>query len=64
LPFDNLSGETASAYFADGIQEEILTRLSKIRDLKNNFADIDATLQKRVSQSDLLQQFLASWFPD
>src|SRR5881398_3555046 len=30
LPFENLSGEKANAYFADGIQEEILMRLSKI----------------------------------
>src|SRR5437879_1195928 len=34
LPFENLSEEKANAYFADGIQDEILTRLSKIADLK------------------------------
>ena len=34
LPFENLSAEKANAYFADGIQDEILTRLSKIADLK------------------------------
>ena len=34
LPFNNLSGDTDNAYFADGIQDEILTRLSKIADLK------------------------------
>jgi TolB-like protein len=34
LPFENLSEEKANAYFADGIQDEILTRLSKIGDLK------------------------------
>jgi TolB-like protein/Tfp pilus assembly protein PilF len=34
LPFDNLSHDPDNAYFADGIQEEILTRLSKIADLK------------------------------
>lgn len=34
LPFENLSGDKANAYFADGIQEEILTRLSRIGDLK------------------------------
>jgi TolB-like protein/Flp pilus assembly protein TadD/class 3 adenylate cyclase len=34
LPFENLSGDPENAYFADGIQEEILTRLSKIADLK------------------------------
>ncbi len=34
LPFANLSEEQANAYFADAIQDEILTRLSKIADLK------------------------------
>src|SRR5438045_4620238 len=34
LPFDNLSEEKGNAYFAEGIQDEILTRLSKIADLK------------------------------
>src|SRR6266702_4520166 len=34
LPFENLSDEKQNAYFADGIQDEILTRLSKIADLK------------------------------
>jgi serine/threonine protein kinase/Tfp pilus assembly protein PilF len=34
LPFENLSQDPDNAYFADGIQDEILTRLSKIADLK------------------------------
>jgi len=34
LPFENLSEDKANAYFANGIQDEILTRLSKIADLK------------------------------
>jgi TolB-like protein/class 3 adenylate cyclase len=34
LPFENLSGDKANAYFAEGIHEEILMRLSKIADLK------------------------------
>src|SRR5437879_3725155 len=34
LPFENLSEEKANAYFAEGVQDEILTRLSKIADLK------------------------------
>src|SRR5207253_2189473 len=34
LPFENRSEDKANAYFADGIQEEILTRLSKIADLQ------------------------------
>jgi TolB-like protein/Flp pilus assembly protein TadD len=34
LPFQNLSDEKQNAYFADGIQDDILTNLSKIGDLK------------------------------
>ncbi len=34
LPFENLSDEKQNAYFADGVQDEILTDLSKIADLK------------------------------
>ena len=34
LPFENLSEDKANAYFADGIQDEIITRLAKIGDLK------------------------------
>jgi TolB-like protein/cytochrome c-type biogenesis protein CcmH/NrfG len=34
LPFENLSSDKENAYFADGIQDEILTRLAKIGDLK------------------------------
>ena len=34
LPFENLSEEKANAFFADGVQDEILTNLAKISDLK------------------------------
>jgi TolB-like protein/cytochrome c-type biogenesis protein CcmH/NrfG len=34
LPFQNLSSDPETAYFADGIQAEVLTRLAKIADLK------------------------------
>ncbi len=34
LPFDNLSRDPDNAYFAEGIQDEILARLAKIADLK------------------------------
>jgi TolB-like protein/class 3 adenylate cyclase/Tfp pilus assembly protein PilF len=34
LPFENLSEEKANAFFADGVQDEILTNLAKIADLK------------------------------
>ena len=34
LPFQNISSDPNNAYFAEGIQEEVLTRLAKIADLK------------------------------
>ena len=34
LPFQNLTADQENAYFAEGVQDEILTRLSKIADLK------------------------------
>jgi TolB-like protein/class 3 adenylate cyclase/Tfp pilus assembly protein PilF len=34
LPFENLSNEKENAYFADGVQDEILTGLSKVADLR------------------------------
>ena len=34
LPFENLSHDTDNAFFTDGVQDEILTDLAKIADLK------------------------------
>jgi len=34
LPFDNLSRDPENAYFCEGVQDEILTRLAKVADLK------------------------------
>lgn len=34
LPFDNLSRDPDNAYFAEGVQDEIITRLAKVADLK------------------------------
>ena len=34
LPFENLSAEKENAYFADGVQDEVLTNLAKVADLK------------------------------
>jgi TolB-like protein len=34
LPFENLSGEKTNAFFADGMQDEILSNLARIADLK------------------------------
>src|SRR5256886_9077353 len=34
LPFDNLSGDPQNAYFSEGVQDEILTRLAKIAELR------------------------------
>ena len=44
LPFENRSEDKANAYFAEGIQDEILTRLSKIADLKGDLAHINTAL--------------------
>ena len=51
LPFENLSRDPDNAYFAEGIQEEILTRLAKHRGLKSNFAHFHAAVSKQTSQS-------------
>ena len=48
LPFENLSGDPDNAYFADGIQEEILTRLAKHRRLESNFAHFHAALSEQT----------------
>ena len=34
LPFENLSPDSENVYFADGVQDEILTRLASVADLK------------------------------
>ena len=51
LPFENLSEDKANAYFAEGIQDEILTRLSKIADLKVISRTSTQHYQKRAGQS-------------
>jgi TolB-like protein/class 3 adenylate cyclase/Tfp pilus assembly protein PilF len=53
LPFENLSEEKANAYFADGIQEEILTRLASIADLK--VISRTSTLQYRSKPGNLAE---------
>ena len=51
LPFENLSRDPDNAYFAEGIQEEILTRLAKHRRLKSNFAHFHPAVSEQTSQS-------------
>ncbi len=57
LPFENRSEDKANAYFAEGVQDEILTRLSKIADLKvtsrtstQHYKSVDTALQKRAGK--------------
>ena len=57
LPFENLSHDPDSAYFAQGVQDEILARLAKIRDLKvisrtstQRFASSPANLREIANQ--------------
>ena len=51
LPFQNLSHDPDNTYFADGIQEEILTRLGQDRGFESNFADVHATVSEQAAQS-------------
>ena len=51
LPFENRSEDKANAYFADGIQDEILTPLIEDRRFKGDLAHIHAALQKRAEKS-------------
>ena len=51
LPFENLSRDPDNAYFADGIQEEILTRLAEHRGFKSDFAHFHAAISEQTWQS-------------
>ena len=51
LPFENLSGDPDNAYFAEGIQEEILTRLGQDRRLKSDFTHFHAAVSEQTWQS-------------
>jgi TolB-like protein len=53
LPFENLSEDKANGYFADGIQDQILTGLAKIGDLK---VISRTSTQKYASRPDNLSQ--------
>jgi len=53
LPFENLSRDPDNAYFAEGIKEEVLARLSKVADLK--VISIRPTQQPNNSRTDLSQ---------
>src|SRR6266436_2289629 len=50
LPFENRSEEKSNAYFADGVQDEILTRLSKIGDLKvTDIFSVESEVAKAIA---------------
>jgi TolB-like protein/Flp pilus assembly protein TadD len=53
LPFDNLSGDPQNAYFSEGVQDEILTRLAKIAELK--VISRTSTQRFRTAPNDLRQ---------
>jgi len=48
LPFENLSRDPDNAYFAEGIQDEILTPVIQDRRSESHLAHIDAALQNRA----------------
>ena len=51
LPFENLSDDKGAAYFADGIQDEILTKLASIADLKVISRTSTAKIQEQAGRS-------------
>ena len=59
LPFANLSEEKANAYFAEGIQNEILTRLATVRDLKVISRSSTAKYQSRPDNLKTVAQELS-----
>ncbi len=61
LPFENLSDEKENAYFADGIQDDVLTNLSKIGDLK--VISRTSVMQYRGRTTNLREIGKASGFP-
>jgi TolB-like protein/Tfp pilus assembly protein PilF len=58
LPFENLSEEKANAFFASGIQDEVLTRLAKIGDLKVISRTSTAQYQSKPQSLTLIAQQL------
>jgi serine/threonine protein kinase/Tfp pilus assembly protein PilF len=58
LPFENLSEEKANAYFAEGVQNEVLTRLAAVRDLKVISRTSTAKYQSKPSNLKLVAQEL------
>lgn len=58
LPFENLSEDKANAFFASGIQDEILTRLAKIGDLKVISRTSTAQYQSKPQSLTLIAQQL------
>jgi len=51
LPFQNLSDDPDNAYFAEGIQDEILTRLASVADLKVISRSSHAALSEQAEKS-------------
>ena len=47
LPFENLSDDKGAAYFADGIQDEILTKLASIAELEGDFTHFHREIQEQ-----------------
>ena len=59
LPFENLSSDKENAYFAEGIQDEILTRLAKISESEGDLAHFHTALSKRAEK--LARDRKATW---
>ena len=51
LPFENLSDDKGAAYFADGIQDEILTQARRHRRFESHLAHFDCEVQEQAGRS-------------
>src|SRR5919201_1068889 len=61
LPFESLSEDKANAYFAEGIQDEILTKLATVRDLKVISRTSTAKYQSKPDNLKSVAQELGVW---
>jgi len=57
--FQNLSSDPDNAYFGDGIQEEVLTRLTQDRGFESDFAYFDSGISKAIGNLAESQSSLA-----
>ena len=58
LPFENLSANPENAFFADGVQDEVLTYLAKIADLKVKLNQANTNREYQAFRDQIAADFL------